>query len=287
MDTESNLWNMINRHREETAPLFGTGDITLTDPESLEPTPKEKPETKSSEEDDEEDNPFAKNYKYGSIADDEDEEGAQNTTTVRMSNKSSGVDADENESRSTVADPMPYMPRYNPCLWIFHLLEGVAVVTALCLLTTQVLPLFMVPRAQIMDDIGVLSLALKVYISMFCFMFIIVETDLPVPLIRSSPLLQTYTSRGFIYSFLGLICVEESYSERVKDILAHGKDSFHVGWAAIFMQISSWVMLSIGVIYMMLGVCCLKRLRDRLKQQEIDAWKKYREETRAWKARQK
>ena len=186
-------------------------------------------------------------------------------------------------SSKTAEETKPHVPTQNPCLYLFHLLEGVAVATALCLLATQVIPLCFVKASSLAHQFG-LSLVLKVYISLFCVLFIITELNLPIPLVRSSPLLQTYLSRGFLYSFLGLICVEESYSERVKDILNHGKDEFHVGWLAIFMQITSWFMLAIGVLYMLLGLCCLKRVRDRMKEREIEAWREYREALRRWKA---
>ena len=183
------------------------------------------------------------------------------------------------------AEAKPHVPGQNPCLYLFHVLEGVAVATTLCLMATQILPLFLVPAKDIVEKIGVLSLALKVYISFFLLIFVITELDLPVPLVTSSPLLQNYASRGVLYSFIGLICVEESYSERVKDLVAHGKDEFHIGWASIFMQISSWLMLVFGLVYLLLGICCMKRLRDRMKENERQAWRDYREAMREWKTK--
>ena len=83
-------------------------------------------------------------------------------------------------------------------------------------------------------------------------------------------------------SFVGLICVEEAYSERIRDIVSR-KDEFHVGWAAIFMQISSWLMLAMGVLYMLLGICCLKHLKDKMRDDEREAWRNYRRDMKQWK----
>jgi len=180
----------------------------------------------------------------------------------------------------------PHLPRQNPCLWLFHLLQGITVTSSLCLLTTQILPLVLISAHDIPNKFGVSSLALRAYISLFCILFILTEADVPVPLVQHSNLLQRYASRGFLYSFLGLVCVEQSYSERVKQIVETGGDEknlAHVEWAAIFMQLSSWVMLGIGILYLLMGVCCLKRLRDKLKQQERDAWTKYRQAMKVWK----
>lgn len=175
------------------------------------------------------------------------------------------------------------MPRQNPILWCFHLLEGVTIVGALCLLVTQVLPLLLVPSSEIIERIGFLSLALKIYLSLFCFL--IIGTEFNVAFVQRSPLLSTFSSRGFLYSFLGLICVEEAYSERVKDLIAHGREEFHVGWQAIFMQISSWFMLAVGCMYMLLGVCCMKRHRDRMEAREKEEWREYRNAMKEWKAK--
>ena len=150
----------------------------------------------------------------------------------------------------------PHLPRQNPCLWLFHLLQGITVTSSLCLLTTQILPLVLIPAHDIPNKFGVSSLALRAYISLFCILFILTEADVPVPLVQHSNLLQRYASRGFLYSFLGLVCVEQSYSERVKQIVETGGDEknlAHVEWAAIFMQLSSWVMLGIGILYLLMG----------------------------------
>ena len=152
-------------------------------------------------------------------------------------------------------------------------------VSSLGLLATQIIPLFVAP----FKEQGYFDLALKVYISLFCLLFILVEFDAPVPFIRNSQLLQSYLSRGFIYSFLGLICLEEAYSERVKEIVKLHADEFHVAWASLFMQISSWLIFACGVNYMCMGCCCLKKYRDKIRKKDKELWKKYRKEMKKWK----
>jgi hypothetical protein len=145
--------------------------------------------------------------------------------------------------------------------------------------------LLLIPAADFMEKIGIISMALKLYIAVFCFMFVITELYLPIPIVRSSALLQNYISRGVLYSFIGLICMEESDSQRIKDILGHDQDQFSVGWEAIFMQISSWFMIGIGLLYVLLGIFCMKRVRDRMKENENQAWSKYRQAVREWKTK--
>jgi hypothetical protein len=246
--------------------LFGSGDLPSPSPH--------KEETKVPQPSDEEGEPFSN---YGSLSAFQDEENS--AAGVSQATRSTAATAASINSKSL----MPHRPRENPCLWLFHFLQGVAVLVSLCLLATQLIPLFLMSAADYSERIGILSVALKVYIALFCLMFVVVETGLPVPFVRSSQLLQNYLSRGFIYSFLGLICVEEAYSERVKDLITHGKDEFHVGWVAIFMQLSSWLMLGVGVLYMLLGMCCLNLLRVKLQKKEKEDWKRYREQMKLWK----
>lgn len=93
----------------------------------------------------------------------------------------------------------------------------------------------------------------------------IVELEIPIPFIKDSAIFNNWTSRGFLYSFIGLIGMEEAYSSRVEDLVGHASDSFHVAWVPMFMQISSWIMFAIGCMYMVMGICCLVRWRNKLR----------------------
>lgn len=212
---------------------------------------------------------------------------------------------------------LPHQPPINPCLWIFHLLEGISAVAAALILLNQLLPFFLVKTSDIPAKIGtksdsflffeivtdrlllfcysssyltgcstgILNSILKVYISLFCVAFILVECNAKIPLLVNSAILQTYFSRGFLYSFVGLICVVEAYSEQIRSIVNHASDSLHISWLSIMMEITSWIMLSCGFAYMLLGLCCLRLLRDRMKDQENEAWRQYKEDVKEWKAR--
>jgi hypothetical protein len=274
--------------REEVAPLFGTGDLSLEDSQNEEESKKTSPAASTSSGKQKKKKTPKISTIYGAILGmqeehDDDEESQQQqrigdeTTTDSTSTKKIVLPIDPSVLK-------PHRPNMNPCLWMFHLLEGISVTASVCLLLTQIIPLFQTNNTttSAITTMSILDILLKIYISLFCVLFILTETQAPIPSIRNSPLLQVYISRGFLYSFVGLICVEEAYSERVKEVLTTRHDEFYVGWYAIFMDVSSGFMLLCGIIYMTLGLCCLKRLRDRIKQQEIDAWKQYRIDMKAW-----
>jgi hypothetical protein len=267
--------------KEISVPLFGTGEVkTLHDPVAPAPAaapPPPPPPARAQ----------TKPKDYGSIP----LLGKQDKDTGTAEHDEERVilveKAPDTFVKAAMVDPetlKPHQPGQNACLWLFHLLEGIAVTASLCLMVTQLVPVLLV-KSSSSSSIGILSLALRVYITIFCLLFICTETQLPIPVVRQSQLLQTYASRGFLYSFIGLICVEEAYSERVKGIVSHVDDSFHIGWASVFMEVSSWLMLSTGALYAFLGLFCCKRLRDRMKQKEIEAWKRYKEDMAAWKQR--
>lgn len=225
---------------------------------------------------------------YGTIQ--ENEPDTINTTTKTN---------DENTTKlqkKRLIDPetvKPDRPTYNACLYMFHLLEGIAMTAAMALLVTQIMPFLLVQidttKQQQQETntmtMNVLTIALRIYVTLFCCLFIM--TELGTSFVHKTlPLLQHYSSRGFLYSFLGLICADEAYSERIKETLslsANGTTNIqHIGWASIFMEVSSWFMLGIGIVYMLLGMCCCKRLRDHYKQKEVDAWKQYKIDLQTW-----
>ena len=187
----------------------------------------------------------------------------------------------------------PDRPTYNACLYMFHLLEGIAITAAMALLVTQIMPFILVQIDSTQKQeqqtntmtMNLLTIALRIYVTLFCCLFIM--TELGTSFVHKTlPLLQYYSSRGFLYSFLGLICAEEAYSERIKETLSlstNGATNIqHIGWASIFMEVSSWFMLGIGIVYMLLGMCCCKRVRDHYQQKETDAWKQYKIDLQAW-----
>lgn len=81
--------------------------------------------------------------------------------------------------------------------------------------------------------------------------------------------------------------LEEAYSERVQDAVGHERDEFHVSWLGVFMQVSAWMIFGVGLIYMLLGLCCLKKLRDKLKEDDRKKWIEFREAKKILKKYQK
>jgi len=261
------------KHQQDLAPLLGEGELSLQDPEA--------PPAAATE-----DTLASPPSNYGATADEPAAGGKKpKSIVVPRGSKATADDASAatKESQSAISQLAlkPHVPPQNPCLWLFHLLQGLATITSFLLLVSQLLPLVM-PSSKVTHP-DILSAILKVYVSLICLAFIIVEAELPVPFMRDSTLLNAFWSRGFIYSFIGLVCTTEAYSERVDDLITHSSQRFYIGWVAIFMQVVAWMMFGIGAVYMGLGITCMRGLRDRMKQKERDMWKQYRDDMRVWK----
>lgn len=110
----------------------------------------------------------------------------------------------------------------------------------------------------------------------FCFVFLLVEWDVKLPFVQSSNLLQKWFSRGFIYSFVGLTGMEMSYSLRIEDLVSHSSEKFRISWMPLFMEISSWLMIVTGCVYMIMGICFLKGLRKKLIDEYQSRMQEYR-----------
>jgi hypothetical protein len=90
----------------------------------------------------------------------------------------------------------------------------------------------------------------------------LIEIELPC---LSSPTLQNWISRGFLYTFFGVVQMEQGLA-----MVSDGSFSkapplsqvftFNIQWTLLFIQISSWLIVGIGVIYFFCGIACLQNL---------------------------
>ena len=274
------------KHRQESLPLLGGGDVLLQD----EP-PAAEDDALATNNNNTTDQPDT----YGAVVttiqvpagSGNKKEEEQGTVLDKIGQPASAGTTNNagNTTTETVTIllPKPHVPSQNPLLWLFHLLQGVTALTALLLLISQLLPL-LAPHNK-PRNFDLLNALLKVYVSLCCVAILIVEAELPLPAVRDSALLANFASRGFMYSFVGLVCTTEAYSERVDDAMTHAT-ALGVGWTAVFLQVVAWILFAVGMLYIVMGILCLRRVRNRLKQHEKEAWQKYRADMKVWKKAQ-
>lgn len=93
-------------------------------------------------------------------------------------------------------------------------------------------------------------------------------------------IIQNWVLRGFLYSFIGLIGMEQDLAIRVEEISAGSASvlgpDFLTLFAMLFINITAWTMISVGILYIVLGMFCLQGLYERIE-------KDYREKVSEWK----
>uniref|UniRef100_A0A7S2DYH6 Uncharacterized protein n=1 Tax=Helicotheca tamesis TaxID=374047 RepID=A0A7S2DYH6_9STRA len=158
---------------------------------------------------------------------------------------------------STEADNV-YMPRRTTCHVLFILVSTATVIASACLAISQAFPDL---------SVGFLHNVLRVYIFIFCLLFILTELELKWFMDRM-PSLQNWILKGWIYSFVGVIGAEEATSVQVQGLMSEKFNSQAAGNAvSIFIRASSWAMAVCGALYFLMGLLCMKGLRDKHRRQ--------------------
>ena len=135
---------------------------------------------------------------------------------------------------------------------------------------------FMIVWYPVVSCLPPCNLKSRLYLSIFCLIFILVESRIPF----LNGVIQNWILRGFLYSFFGLIGMEQDLAIRVEEISAGSASvlgpDFLTLFAMLFINITAWTMISVGILYTFLGVVCLQGLSERLE-------KDYREKVSEWK----
>mmetsp|Transcript_4361 Transcript_4361/g.8852 ORF Transcript_4361/g.8852 Transcript_4361/m.8852 type:complete len:408 (-) Transcript_4361:85-1308(-) len=207
------------------------------------------------------------------------------------------VDSNSNEEFDDDPDEEIEPPHKTLGLIFFDFLRFIAVMANFRLIGTQIVPVFLVRK------MGVLHVALRIYMTVFAILNITLEfpdyfpfhryspsspqllpTSTPTipPTIESSPRppplhLTNWIPRGIFYIFLSIICFEQSIVVRALDADRHASTSSRF-FDGIFIVLSAWVMLIVGGTYVVFGIFCLQRVMERVRREEKERWDEYREE---------
>lgn len=144
----------------------------------------------------------------------------------------------------------------------------------IAMITTQVTPLI------ICDNLPLLQVALRAYIVFFSFWFLLGELEVSM-FLKSFTSISNWISRGFLYTFIGTITMEQHKAMIADDALCASNsrvENMSPGLALLFMQISAWWIMGLGILYFLLGVTCMQKRRDRLRENYEERWEVYKEQ---------
>lgn len=138
---------------------------------------------------------------------------------------------------------------------VYRLFKFINILMSLLLVIAQVVSVVYLP----FDGI---ELVLKIFLSSFSVLVILNELEL-WEVLRSSPLLKNWIPRGYFYAFIGMVSLEEN---NIKPKEGSDLTTIPVDYtAAMFIETASWMMVGLGVCYVIFGLCCGQRYLYKVK----------------------
>jgi len=208
-----------------------------------------------------------------------------NQSSVSGSNDSShdgsSYDSDGSEYEDDIEQPHRTLG-----LLFFDFLRFVTIGVNVRCVNTQMVPLFLAWGRMEME---LLHIALRIFMTLFSLLLILVEFPDLLPCLQHAPPSNSTTSprspplyivnwipRGIFYVFLSTICFEQSIVVRALDAARNASTSSRF-FDGIFIVLSAWFMLVVGVVYILLGLFCIQKVMERVRKDEKEKWKEYYE----------
>jgi hypothetical protein len=107
-------------------------------------------------------------------------------------------------------------------------------------------------------------------------MFILAELQFE-RFLKLVPPMNNWIYRGFLYSFVGIIGVEQSYAALAEEYPK--MPSIQEELASLFLRVTSYAMFVVGFLYIAMGLLCLKGVWEKLKDSYNEQVNRAREDT--------
>lgn len=138
---------------------------------------------------------------------------------------------------------------------VYRFFKFITISLSLLLLIAQIVSVAFLP----FDGV---ELVLKIFLSTFSALIILNELEW-WGMLRDSPMFWNWIPRGYFYAFIGMVSIEENNLKPSTSTLS----SLPVDYSAdLFIETSSWMMFSIGIIYLTLGLCCGQRYVSHVRE---------------------
>jgi len=127
-----------------------------------------------------------------------------------------------------------------------------------------------------------LQVAVKSYLVIFCASFVVTESH--VPLLRRFTFHTNWIIRGFLYTFIGLVGMEQDLAIQVGQVAMGTRNvlgpTYGILFATLLMSITTWFITGVGLVYTLLGLLFFQGWYERLE-------KEHREKVEEWTQREK
>ena len=259
-DVESNEPGWVNSERQQADTVNDNND---DDDESSEEDSSSEEEDDSDEESSEEDSDEEESSDEESSEEEDENDQLINPTWSKDDNDKTTKKKrrDKKTKRSTSNNSNNNTKNKAPlrtcCHSFFILIQAIAIIGNVAMIAIQLIPIYIWPTT-----ISIIQKVVRYYMAFFNLTLILAELDV----IQS---LKNWISRGLIYTFLGVIALDQRYSMikygflnvKAKTNTTLG-DTWNELWTSIFIEIGSWVIIGIGCTYVFLEIICMRRYRD-------------------------
>lgn len=167
---------------------------------------------------------------------------------------------------------------------IFHLafdmVRYMAILASCMMLLMQIIPIVILDEGEITG----LQYFVRIYLIIFCISFVLLESRIPLLRRITFPAHNNWILRGFMYTFIGVIGMEQDVAIKVEDIASGTSNILGPDYGTLFASLSiaitTWIMVGVGILYMILGMMCLQRWYEKLDEE-------YRNKVSEWKRKKK
>lgn len=109
------------------------------------------------------------------------------------------------------------------------------------------------------EVVGGIQIVLRIYVVMLCLLVILNELAW-TKYTRDSTLLHLWITRGLVYSFVGVLGLEEN------SVSPYRESTIAATPALLYLKGVAWMMVACGCTYIALGALCLQIVDDRMKK---------------------
>lgn len=111
------------------------------------------------------------------------------------------------------------------------------------------------------ENIDAVNYVFRGYVIVLCLLVIFVEAEWTA-LVKNSSILRYWITRGLIYSFVGVVGIQQNDHVTKRNSDQDDNDSVSLQ----FIRVVAWLMVGCGILYFGMGVLCLQIYYNRLRR---------------------
>lgn len=112
----------------------------------------------------------------------------------------------------------------------------------------------------IVDQQNPIQLVMRLYVIALCCLVFMNELEW-TRFTRDSTILRFWVTRGILYAFVGVLGLDQNSTASVRN----GTTSVSSAAATAYFSVVAWFIMLCGILYTLMGLCCLQLAQDRMR----------------------